>query len=285
MTEHQPPDAPLPGQHPTPREVPLVFAAPHPTLAGVARVVIDNPNARNGLTAASAAELARLIAASDADPEVRAIVLTGAGDHFCSGADLRDGAAIMRAGPDGIRARLDEGFHAAIRALARCTKPTLAVIRGACVGFGFDLALAADLRIAAKDAMFAQVFTRIGLVPDGGSSFTLPRLVGVAKAMELMLLGDRASGEEAARAGLVNRAVASAGLDALADDWAARLSAGPPIAYALGKENLRAGAAGGTLDDALTREKEAQVRCLTSKDALIGVQAFFLKKPPVFEGK
>lgn len=272
-------------EHSHPDALSPVRAEAHPSLARVRRIVIDNPGARNGLTAESAALLAELVRQADADPEVRAIVLTGAGEHFCSGADLRDGAAIMKAGEDGIRRRLDDGYHAAVRAVASCKKPTLAVIRGACVGFGFDLALVCDLKVAAKDAVFAQVFSKIGLVPDGGSSFVLPRLVGLGKALELFLLAERLSGDEAAQAGLVNRAVGSHGLDALADDWAERLAAGPPLAFAAGKANLLAGAAGGTLDEALVREREAQAKCATSKDALIGVQAFFLKKPPAFEGR
>lgn len=281
--DHTPPDAPLPGTPPQPSR--LVRTENHPEIAGVVRIIIDNPEARNGLTAALAEDLAAHIAAADRDPGVRAIVITGAGQHFCSGADLRDGAAIMKSGPDGIRDRLDRAFHAAIRALATCQKPTLAVIRGACVGFGFDLALVCDLKVAAHDASFSQAFAKVGLVPDGGSSFVLPRLVGLGKALELFFLSERLSGEEAASAGLVNRSVPEHALDALADDWAQRLASGPPIAFALAKANLLAGAAGGSLDDALHREKEAQVKCLTSKDAYLGVQAFFLKKKPVFEGR
>lgn len=282
---HTPPDAPLPGATPTVAVTPAVRREIATTDPRVGFVVIDNPSARNGLTSAMARELAEHVRALEEEPSVRVIVLTGAGEHFCSGADLRHGGDILRSGADGIRAHLREGFHVAIKAVAECSKPTLAVIRGACVGFGFDLALAADLRIAANDAMLGQVFSRLGLVPDGGSSFNLPQLVGLARAMELFLLADRMSGEEAAKAGLVNRAVAKTGLDALAADWAERLASGPPIAYRLGRQNLRAGAAGGTLADALEREQEAQVACLQSKDAWAGVQAFFLKKKPEFQGR
>jgi 2-(1,2-epoxy-1,2-dihydrophenyl)acetyl-CoA isomerase len=248
-------------------------------------VVIDNPGARNGITYAAAADIAAHVERANADPAVRVIVLRGAGADFCSGADLRHGADIMKSGPEGIRKNLEEGFHLAIRALTGSAKPTLAVIRGACVGFGFDLALAADLRLASTASVFGQVFTRIGLVPDGGSSFTLPRLVGLGKAMELLLLAERFSGAEALATGLVNRAVPDAELDAFAMDWATRLASGPPIAYQIGRENLRAGAAGGSLEDALVREQEGQVRCLTSKDAQIGVTAFFQKVAPKFEGR
>lgn len=247
-------------------------------------VIIDNPGARNGLTRQTAAELGHAIRAGAEDPSVRVIILRGEGAHFCAGADLRSAAGLLKDGEEGLRRVLSEGYHVALSALFECPKPTLAVIRGAAVGFGFDLALAADLRIAAEDATFGQVFARLGLVPDGGSSFTLPRLVGLGKAMELMLLAERFDGREAERMGLVNRAVPEAELDPLAAEWARRLADGPPIAYRLGKANLRAGAGGGTMAEALHREAEAQVVCLQTRDALIGTQAFFLKQPPKFEG-
>ena len=253
--------------------------------AGQLHVIIDNPSARNALTHATAAELGKAVRHGADDPDVRCIVIRGAGDHFCSGADLRSIGPVLASGPEGFRRGLTEGYHAALHALFECPKPTLAVIRGAAVGFGFDLALAADLRICANESNFGQVFTKIGLVPDGGSSFTLPRLVGLGKAMEMMLLAERFDGHEAERLGLVNRAVPDADLEALASDWARRLAAGPPIAFRLGKANLRAGAGGGTMTDALQREAEAQIVCAFTKDAAMGAKAFFMKQPPVFEGK
>jgi len=261
---------------------PIIRVEPDPDDARVVHVVIDNPRARNGLTAPSCADMAQYIDNAGDDPQVRALVLRGAGDHFCAGADLRSASGALD-NDDAVRAYLRDGFHKAVKALAACPKPTLAVIRGACVGFGFDLALSADLRIAASDATFGQVFTKIGLVPDGGSSLQLTSLVGLGKAMELMLLAERFDGSEAARIGIVNRAVAASELDQLARDWATRLASGPPIAFRLGKRNLRAAA--GELAAALTREEDAQVQCLRSRDALIGVQAFFLKQPPKFEGR
>jgi len=248
-------------------------------------VIIDNPTARNALTHVIAAELAAAVNRGAEDPAVRCIVLRGAGDHFCAGADLRSVGSVLATGPDALRRGLTEGYHAALRAVFECPKPTLAVIRGACVGIGFDLALAADLRVAAEDANFGQVFTKIGLVPDGGSSFTLPRLVGLGKAMEMMLLADRFDGREALQLGLVNRAVPAVDLAELAGDWARRLASGPPMAFRLGKANLRAGAGGGTMADALHREAEAQVVCAFTKDAALAIQAFFMKQTPKFEGR
>jgi len=251
----------------------------------VARVIIDNPKSRNGLTADSCQALAEMIKAADADPEVRCIVLVGEGQHFCSGADLKKGfKQVAGAGPDVMRERIRDGFHSVVRALQATDTPTLAVIRGACVGFGFDLMLHCDLRICAHQSKFGQVFKRIGLVPDGGSSYMLSRIVGLGRAMELMLLAETFDGPRALELGLVNRAVPEPELDALAEDWANRLSEGPPMAYRHARRNLRLGAQPGTLEDALHREVEAQLECLQSRDMMRGVQAFFLKKTPKFEG-
>lgn len=250
----------------------------------IARFVIDNPTARNGLTPEAAARLGARIRAVGSDPSVRAIVIRGAGAHFCSGADLKAAAGVVQSSAAEKRAHVRERFHAAIEAIAEVPQPVLAVVRGACVGFGFDLAMACDLRLAATNAKFAQVFTRIGLVPDGGSSFSLPRLVGYARAMELALLAEDLHGARAEALGLVNRAVDEAELEALAADWTERLASGPPIAFRLAKQNLRLGAAGGTLAEALDREADAQVACLESGDAMRGVAAFFQKVKPAFEG-
>ncbi len=251
----------------------------------IARLVIDDPASRNGLTAESCRALAAALHEAVADPEVRAIVLTGAGGHFCSGANLRAAASLMGASADELHAHVRHGFHAIVEALQTSPKPTLAVIRGACVGFGFDMALSCDLRLSADDAKFGQVFTRLGLVPDGGSSYTLPRLVGLGRAMELMLLADTFDGRQAAEWQLVNRAVPDADLDAVAGDWASRLAAGPPLAFARAKRNLLAGAAGGTLAEALDREAAAQTECLQSEDLMRGVRAFFAKGKPEFVGR
>ena len=249
----------------------------------VARVIFDNPRARNGLTGRSAALVAELIRKADADPAVRVIIITGAGQHFCSGADLREGPKELAGGAEAIRRHVSEHFHGLVRAIAECETPNMAVIRGACVGFGFDLMLHCDLRLCATTSKFGQVFKRIGLVPDGGSSYMLPRVIGLGRAMELMLLAETFDGARALELGLVNRCIPDSELDALAEDWAQRLAQGPPIAYRLGRRNLRLSGQGG-LEQALEREVESQVTCLTSKDMLRGVQAFFGKKTPQFKG-
>jgi len=145
------------------------------------------------------------------------------------------------------------------------------------------MALACDLRLASEDAHFAQVFGRIGLVPDGGSSYTLPKLVGLARAKELMLLTESFNGGKAAEYGIVNRAIPLANLGSLVSEWATKLGEGAPIAMRLGLANLNAGYEG-DLSAALEREQEAQMQCLRSKDMMRGVQAFFQKAKPEFAG-
>lgn len=249
----------------------------------VAHVVLDNGAARNALTLDMCAAITAFIGNANEDSAVRAIVLEGQGDHFCAGADLRAFSSLMGASDEDLRGYFRDGFHGLIRAIHQSGKPILAVIRGSCVGFGFDMALACDLRLASEDAHFAQVFGRIGLVPDGGSSHTLPQLVGLARAMEIMLLAESFDGTEAARLGVVNRALPPANLGTCVVDWATKLSEGPPIAMRLGRHNLRLGQTG-TIEDALGREQEAQITCLRSNDMMRGVQAFFQKKSPEFKG-
>ena len=215
--------------------------------------------------------------------EARVIVVSGAEGHFCAGANLTAGASLLQASDDQIEAHISRDMHGGIKALAACRTPTLAAIRGACAGFGLSIAMACDLRLATTDARFSLAFTRIGLHPDGGSSWLLPRLVGPGVALELMLLAERFDGFRAQALGLVNRAVEPDRFEAHVDDWADRLASGPPIAMALAKANV-AFAATATLEQTLDREARTQVQCLRSADAARGVAAFFAKEAPTFEG-
>ena len=249
----------------------------------VAHIVIDNPGARNGLTIAMCGVIASSLRTADEEGDVRAVIIEGQGEHFCSGADLRAFSSLLGASDEALRTYFSDGFHAIIRAIDACSKPILAVIRGACVGFGFDMAIACDLRLASESANFGQVFGRIGLVPDGGSSYNLPKVVGLARAKELMLLTESFDGVRAAEFGVVNRAMPEANLGSLVSEWAMKLGEGAPIAMRLGLANLDQGTSG-TLADALVREQEAQMVCLRSKDMMRGVEAFFQKSKPEFSG-
>ena len=173
---------------------------------------------------------------------------------------------------------------ASIRSLADNPRPTIAAIDGAAAGFGFDLALACDLRIASERAQLGEIFVRRGLMPDGGGTFMLPRLVGLARALELMLTGEMIGAEDALRIGLVNRVVPSSELAASVEAFAARLAAGPPLAFAHIKRAAYASLAG-TLTEALDREARGQLALLASSDFREGITAFLQKRDPQFRGE
>jgi enoyl-CoA hydratase/carnithine racemase len=243
---------------------------------------LNRPTTRNGLLPETCEQLAGHLEQAASNADIRCVVFGSGEKAFCSGADLSAAAASMGTRPHDELIR--DTFHRLIRAIVAMPQPVLASIRGPAVGFGFDMALACDLRIAGQSSKFGAVFSRLGLVPDGGSSFTLSRLVGIARAKELVYLAETFDGERAEALGIVNKVVADEALDAATGEWAARLAAGPPIAYRYAKRNIDAGLTG-TLDEALDREIEAQVKCLSSADLMEGVQAFFQKRPPQFQGR
>ncbi len=166
----------------------------------------------------------------------------------------------------------------------RACKPVIAAVDGGAVGFGCDLALACDLRVLSTEAYLQEKFVKIGLMPDGGGTFWLPRLVGLGRALEMMLLGEPVPAAEALAIGLANRVVPPAELRAEAMTLAHRLAKGPPLAYAEIKKAVRAGL-GGTIDGTLALEKKGQLRCLTSNDCMEGVLAWAQKREPSFQGK
>ena len=218
---------------------------------------------------------------ASADAGVRCVVLSGAGGHFCAGADLRKNMEDPE-----VMARVDEyidDFHGLIRAVVRCPKPTVAMVDGAAVGFGADLALACDLRIVADRAYLQEKFVSIGLRPDGGGTFWLPRLLGTARAMQLCLLAEKLDGKKLAELGVAVAAVPAEALHREATALATRLEKGPPLALAAIKQAMVA--SWGDLDAALARERESQLRLLRTADMMEGVLAFMQKREPVFEGR
>ncbi|MCA9521969.1 MAG: enoyl-CoA hydratase/isomerase family protein [Myxococcales bacterium] len=249
---------------------------------GIARLTLNRPTARNSLTPGVTREIAEHLERLSGDRDVRVVILTGAGKGFCSGADLRgDGVVPGEVGDYGELIRTS--YHRLLLATWTCEKPVIARINGPAVGFGFDLTLACDIRLAVRDAKLGQVFLDRGLVPDGGSSFTLPRLVGPTRAYELMLTARVFLAEEAADWGLLTRvAVDLAELDALTDALARTLAAGPPIAQRLAKRNFRQAR---SLEEALALERDAQSVCLKSADFMEGIAAFFGKRQPNFRGE
>jgi 2-(1,2-epoxy-1,2-dihydrophenyl)acetyl-CoA isomerase len=247
----------------------------------VLTLTLNRPGTRNALNRELTLALGAALEAAGGDPDVRAVVITGSGESFCSGADLRAGMQEM--GDIDMPQRIDE-FHALIRRIVHAPKPFVAAVDGAAVGFGADLALACDLRVLSTRGYLQEKFVKIGLMPDGGGTFWMPRLVGLGRAMEYLLLGTKIESALALEVGLANRVVEPDALAKTAGDLATELAKGPPLAYRAIKSSVREGFRG-TVDDALTREKEGQLELLSSSDMMEGVLAWAQHRDPDFKGK
>jgi 2-(1,2-epoxy-1,2-dihydrophenyl)acetyl-CoA isomerase len=247
----------------------------------VATITLDRPDALNALTIAMKEALARTFEELAADRTVRAVILTGAGRAFCAGQDLRE-RLEPGATPIGDEVRLR--YNPIVRAMRALPQPIVGAINGVAAGAGASLAFACDLRIAAEGASFVLAFGRIGLIPDTAATWTLPRLVGLAKASELAILNDPLSAAEAERIGLVSKVVAAAALMDEAWAMAARLAAGAPAALAETKRLLESGLSG-DLETALAAEADAQDRLGRAHDHAEGMAAFIEKRSPRFTGE
>jgi enoyl-CoA hydratase/carnithine racemase len=247
-----------------------------------ALVRLNRPRAKNALNRELVAALGQSLQRAAYDTSIRVIVLTGSGDAFCSGVDLKEAAQDIRKS-EAVAERID-GFHTVVRTIVGAPKPVIAAVDGGAVGFGCDLALACDLRLLSDSAYLQEKFVSIGLMPDGGGTFHLPRLVGLGKALELLLLGERVEANVAREIGLALRVTARETLLDEALAVADQLSKGPPLALASIKHAARS-ALTGDLDSALQRERVGQMRLLSSKDALEGVLAFLQKREPKFTGE
>jgi 2-(1,2-epoxy-1,2-dihydrophenyl)acetyl-CoA isomerase len=245
-------------------------------------VTIARPSARNALTRAVNRGLVEAFHAAAEDPEIRAVILTGEGGHFCAGADLKKNLADDADILENLDQYLGE-YHAVIRAIFRCPKPTIAMLDGAAVGFGADLAFACDLRVASENAYVQERFVKIGLMPDGGGTFWLPRLVGTARALQMILLAEKVDGKQMKELGIAVDVVPASALRDATLAVARTLEAGPPLAHAAIKAALYA--SWGSLEDALLRERESQIRLLRSQDAMEGIMAWASRREPVFQGK
>jgi 2-(1,2-epoxy-1,2-dihydrophenyl)acetyl-CoA isomerase len=257
---------------------------------GVATLTLNRPAARNALTTGIFLELERMLLELEADDAVRAVVLTGAGHGFSAGADLtpvskeerrRSEAPSFPGDPGGDI--LDRG-NRCIRRLRKLPKPVVGSINGDAVGIGCSLALATDLRIASETSRFGVVFSRIGLGPDGGASTLLRELVGTAKTLELLFLGEIIDAGEALRLGLVNRVVPADELADATTELAERLAHGPTLAYGFAKQAVYEGA-NLTFDSLLDLEARNQKVAGRSHDVREGIRAFREKRKPEFRGR
>jgi 2-(1,2-epoxy-1,2-dihydrophenyl)acetyl-CoA isomerase len=247
----------------------------------VAHVTINRPDAMNAGDASVREGLRAAFEAAGEDGEVRAVLLTGAGDRaFCVGQDLKELLPLYETDdPDlgGIVA----GFNEVVTALASLEKPTVAAVNGAAAGAGASLAFACDFRIASRKASFTTAFSKIGLVADTGGSWTLPRLVGAAKALELFLLSEPVRAEEALALGLVTLVSEDVEGEALA--FARRLAAGPTVAYGYIKR-LIAASYGSSFAESLALEAELQAAAGRTEDHANAVRSFLAKETPEFRG-
>jgi len=252
---------------------------------GVLTLVMNRPDSRNALNKAMTYELLVALQSAATDPDVRAVLLTGAASTFCSGGDVKDMANTLGRveTPDertrSLRSRMD-----AARLLHEMPKPTVAVIQGAAAGAGLSLALACDFRLATPEAKLTTAFAKVGLSGDFGGSYFLPRVVGPAKARELYLLSPVLTGEEALRWGLVNRVIASEKLSEEAAAFVQALADGPTVTYGYIKDNLNL-STHADLSTVMDAEAMRHIRCSATEDHAEAVQAFVAKRAPDFKGR
>ncbi len=252
----------------------------------VATITLNRPAALNALTTELKTGLLDALRRAGSSPEVRAVLLTGAGQAFCAGQDLREHAGLLDAAAGG-RAALDtvrEHYNPIVTMITSMPKPVIAAVNGMAAGAGASLAFACDLRIAARGASFLMAFARVGLAADSGASWTLPRLAGAGRAAELLMLAEPVPAGRALELGLVNSVVDDAELPGAARALAARLAAGPTAAYAGIKEELGYAAEHG-LAESLAKEAEVQATLGGTKDHQAATLAFTRKEQPTFQGR
>jgi 2-(1,2-epoxy-1,2-dihydrophenyl)acetyl-CoA isomerase len=250
----------------------------------IAIVTLNRPDKLNAFDGELRREMLEQLPAVLRDDAVRVVVITGAGRAFCAGADIGYMRGLLETKDwKSAEALVDTG-RTLVTAIRESTKPVIASINGAAAGGGANLALACDIRIASDRASIGQTFNRIGLAPDWGATFFLPRLVGASKALELFLTGEVIDAAEAARLGIFTRLVAHDELESATRKLAEQLAAKPPIAVALAKRAAYASESQ-TLGEMLDLELAGQMKCFHSHDATEGLQAFLEKRPPVFAGR
>src|ERR1700730_1888377 len=252
----------------------------------VLQIVLNPPEVLNAANRELIAELAAATTEAAEDRKARVVLLRGAGTHFCAGGDITMFGELIGLPPAERRQalyRIVDGLHPLLIRLRHMPKPVVAAVQGAAAGVGLSLVVAADLALAAEDAVFATGYIHLGTSPDGGLTATLGRVVGLKQAAELMLLGDRFDARRALELGLVNRLVSPASLEAEAMALATRLANGPTHAYGRTKALLQA-TLGDAFDAQLRRETESFAACAATEEFVEGVRAFLEKRRPNFSG-
>ena len=250
---------------------------------GIVTVTLNRPDKLNAFVGHMRRDLAEALEHAGSDRSIRVVIITGAGRAFCAGGDIAFMAELMQRRDSEEFSRILGAGRRVILAIRQMTKPVIAAINGPASGAGCNLALACDLRIASTTATFNQSFAKVGLHPDWGGTYFLPRLVTPNKACEMFFLGDSIDAEEAARLGILNQVVAPDELEAATLQLAEHLRSAPPIALAAAKHAVYMSQAA-ELEEMLRYETEAQLRCFESEDGHEGIKAFLEKRDPKFTG-
>ena len=249
-----------------------------------AKITINDPRTRNAISLDMMDEISQAIERYDADPHIRAILITGEGDAFCSGGDMATLTKVSQQTPFEIKNNVYTHAQGLVRTVKLCKTPTIAMVHGAAAGAGCEMAIACDFRVVTPEAYFYESWINLGVIAPLGGMFLLPQLVGLGKATEMLMLGTRVHGEEAARIGLATSVCPRESLEATAMEIVKQLAAGPPLAFPVFKEGLRRSA-----ESTLAGEWEyaiyAQAMLLNTDDFAESVEAFKAKRKPVFQGK
>lgn len=243
---------------------------------------INRPEVRNAIDENTAIQMRKEIVALSSDKSLRVLILSGRGGHFCAGAELK-----RNQGVNGIKhsmeTRIRTIYQGIILAIRECPKPVISAVQGYAVGFGCDIALSCDLRIAGRSARFSEIFVNVALVPDGGGSYSLPKIVGLTRALELLFTGRMVSADEAERIGLVNALVSDEHFVEEVNEFVSQIEEKSPLSLERIKRAVYSSYEG-SFYDALVREARMQAECLKTEDFKEGLRAFFERRKPEFKG-